>query len=221
MRRVAGTAGSIGWSPIGRVLALLTCLIAFTMVFLGLATAAGDNVEPAIRAHLSEVFALSLSTLDTAAREDLVATVAPLFLGFSAAVWLLMIVINAIFAENLLAARGKALRPRPTWSALALPEWFAWPLVTAAVIALLAPGDASFVARNVVLVFGAAYLLQGLATIHTMLRGRSARRPMLVILYLLLAIFFIFAAPVVAGFGMVEQWARLRPSPPGPRHLKE
>ena len=221
MRRVVGAAGSIGWTPIGRVLALLACLIAFTMVSVGVAAAGGDNVEPAIRAHLAEAFAVSLSALDDAAREDLVATVAPLFLGFSAAVWLLMIAINAVLAENLLAGRGRALRPRPTWSALALPDWFAWPLVAAAAIGLTTTGDASFIARNVVLVFGAAYLLQGLATIHTLLRGRPRRRPMLIILYLLLAMFFVVAAPVIAGLGMVDQWARLRPLPPEPRQFEE
>ncbi len=216
LRQVAGAAGSIGWAPIGRVLALLACLIAFTMGSLGVATAAGDNLEPAIRAHLAEVFAVSLSTLDEAAREDLVETVAPLFLGFSAAVWLLMIAINGVLAENLLAARGKALRPRPTWSALALPDWFAWPLVTAAALGLAASGDVAFIARNVVLVFGAAYLLQGLATIHALLRRHQAKRPMLVVLYLMLAMFFVFAAPLIAGFGMVHQWAGLRRSPPEP-----
>jgi uncharacterized membrane protein len=132
-----------------------------------------------------------------------------------------MIAINGVLAENLLAARGRALRPRPTWSALALPEWFAWPLVTAAAIGLLATGDAAFMCRNVVVVFGAAYLLQGLATIHAMLRGRQAKRPVLVLLYLMLAMFFVFAAPLIAGFGMVDQWARLRPPPPEPRQFKE
>jgi hypothetical protein len=191
------------------------------MISVGIATAGGDSIEGGIRAHLAEAFAASLTALDDAAREDLVATVAPLFLGFSAAVWLLMIAVNGIMAENLLAARGKALRPRPAWSALALPEWFAWPLVAAAAIGLIAPGDPAFLCRNAVLVFGAAYLLQGLATIHTMLRGRQAKQPMLVILYLLLGMFFVFAAPVIAGFGMVDQWARLRRPPPRPRQFKE
>ncbi|MFO1153999.1 MAG: DUF2232 domain-containing protein [Rhodospirillales bacterium] len=214
-------SGHRGWPPIGRVLALLTCLVAFTMTAVGVMTAGGDDLDVAVRTHLTEVFAASLSSLDDAARGDLVATVAPLFLGFSAAIWLLMIALNGVLAENLLAGRGQALRPRPTWSALALPEWFAWPLVAAAVVGLLASGDAAFLGRNIVLVFGAAYLLQGLAAIHTMLSGRRAKRQMLALLYLMLGMFFIFAAPVIAGVGMVDQWAGLRPSPPEPPQLKE
>lgn len=221
MRPAIDATGGLGWTPIGRILALLTCLIAFTMVSVGIATAGGDSIEAGIQAHLSEAFAASLTALDEAARADLVTTVAPLFLGASAATWLLMIAINAIIAENLLAARGKALRPRPAWSALALPEWAAWPLVGAAILGLVATGDLAFIARNTVIVFGAAYLLQGLATIHTMLRGRQAKQPMLVMLYLMLGIFFVFAAPVVAGFGMVDQWAKLRPTSPQPRQSKE
>lgn len=216
-------AGVPGFAPVGRALAILACLIASALVGISLAAGAGDGLEAAIHGHLDEVFAASLTGLDDAARADLAGSVAPLFLGLSAAIWLLMITLNAGIAQSLLARRRLAIRPRPAWSALALPAWFAWPLVGAAVLALVAPGDIAFLARNVVLVLAAAYFLQGLATLHGLSRGRPGRRPMLILLYFIIGIAFVFAAPVIAGIGMIDQWAGLRrpPAPPAGLKIKE
>jgi hypothetical protein len=202
--------GRIGFQPVGRALALLACLIAVTLVTLSLFAMGDTGLEPAIRGHLGEVFQMSLPGLDAAQQAQLADQVAPLFLGLSAAIWLLMIAFNAIIAENLLAARNRAIRPRPRWSALALPDWFAWPLVAAAAVGLVLPGDAAFIARNVVLVLAAAYFLQGLATLHWLSAGWPGRKLILVCVYFVIGLAFVFVAPVVAGLGMIDQWARLR-----------
>lgn len=221
LRPAAAAPGGPAFAPIGRALAMLALLIALTLVALSLFAGADGGLQPAVHRHLGEVFALSLQGLDAATLESLVDKVAPLFLGLSAAIWLLMISLNAAVAEILLARRGRALRPEPAWSALALPDWLAWPLVGCAVVALAASGDFGFVARNAVLVLAAAYFLQGLATLHSLTRGRPGRRPLLILLYLLLGLAFVFAAPVIAGIGMIDQWAGLRPRPPRPPRIKE
>lgn len=209
-QRVDAASGRVAWRSVGHIVAVLALVVGFTMVVVAVATAGGDAIEAAVREQLLASFTASLPTMDSAILATLADKLAPLFLGFSAGLWLAMIAINGLLAENTAAARGWALRPKPQWSAFALPDWFAWPLVVTAVIGLIPGGDAQFVARNLVMVFAAGYLLQGLATIHAISQGVSGRRTLLAGVYLLLFLFAVIAAPLVAGLGMIDQWAGIR-----------
>ena len=100
-------------------------------------------------------------------RKALADQLAPFFLGFSAIAWLLMMLVNAGMAQSLLAARKWNWRPSPQWSQLRLPGWFDWVLVGAAA-ALVTSGDASFLARNILMVLLTPYFLVGLAVAHVM-----------------------------------------------------
>ncbi len=220
-QRIDPASGDRMWSPIGAIVPTLALVVGFTMVTLALTTAEGEPIEATIRAHLQESFTASLPQMDEAMVTSLVTKVTPLFLGFSAAIWLTMVSVNGILAENILAARGWAMRPRPQWSDFALPDWFAWPLVGTAIIGLAATGDLQYVARNLVIVFAAAYLFQGLATIHTISREVRGRRPLLTTVYILLLAFSIVAVPLVAGLGMIDQWAGIRRRIAGPRGGQE
>lgn len=209
-KRVDRASGQLTWRPIGQTIATLALVIGFTMAMLGLTSAGGEPIATTVREQLLASLGASLSEIDPEVLARLVDSIAPFFLGFSAGLWLLMIVVNGVLAENFAAARNWALRPRPRWSTFALPDWFAWPLVIAAVIGLIPGGDAQFLARNLVMVFAAGYLLQGLATIHTISHGRSGRFVLLVGVYVSLFLFLLIAAPVVAGIGMIDQWAEIR-----------
>jgi Predicted membrane protein (DUF2232). len=202
--------GQVDWRPIGRTIAQLSLVVAFTMVMLAAGSAEGEPIAATVREQLLASFNASLPEIDPEILATLVDNVAPFFLGFSAGLWLLMIAVNAILAENFAAARNWAIRPRPKWSAFALPNWFAWPLVISAVIGLIPGGDAQFIARNLVMVFAAGYLFQGLATIHTISRGLSGRIALLGGVYVSLFVFSLVAAPLVAGLGMIDQWAEIR-----------
>ena len=209
-QRADPATGEAKWRPLGQMVAVLAFVVGFTMVSLGLTAAGGEPMAAAVRAQLQDSFTASLPHMDVEMLATLADQLAPLFLGLSATIWLLLMVANGILAENFLAARNWAIRPRPHWSAFALPDWFAWPLVITAVIALIPAGDLQFLARNLVLVFAAGYLLQGLATVHAMTQGVRGQRLLLAILYLLLFIFSVFVAPLIAALGMIDQWAGVR-----------
>lgn len=202
-------------APLGATLAALALLMAATVMLLALIAQDQQGIEQAVAQRLKDALGASGSPLAAADIDALSAAIAPVFFGGSASIWLIVVVGNAALAQGLLAARGLALRPRPVWSSLALPGWYAWPTVATAVLALISSGDLAFISRNVVLVLGAAYFLQGLATIHTFSRRSPSARPILVVFYLLLGFFFLFFAPLVAFIGMLDQWVPLR-KPGGP-----
>lgn len=213
-RTDASPLGS-GWPPLGLPLAAVALLLAATVVLLSLIAHDAASIEQAVSQQLRQVLQASGSPLGDADIDALSAVIAPVFVGGSAAIWLIVIAGNAVLAENILAARGWALRPRPAWPSLALPGWYAWPMAATAALALISSGDLAFITRNVTLVLGAAYFLQGLATVHTFSHRSVSARPILVVFYLLLGFFFLFFAPLVAFIGMLDQWVPLRP-PGGP-----
>ena len=215
MRTQPGTGDN--WRPIGDVLAVLTLLIAFVTAATCWSARGDNGIEAAVQALLSTVTAM-VSDLDEPTRQALVDQVAPLFPGFAAVVWLTILIANAALAQGLLAARGLNRRPKPQWAALRLPGWFDWPLIGAAVLALVTDGDVAYIARNVVVILLAAYFLVGLAVVHDFGRRSASKGLMLAAFYALLMLFFVFAAALVAALGVAEQWIgvrrRLKAGPP-------
>jgi hypothetical protein len=215
LRSQAGSGD--GWRPIGHVLAALTLMVAFVVVCTAWIGRGADGIEVAVRALLTAATGM-IDGVDEATRATLVDQVAPLFLGFSTVFWLMTLVLNAAMAQGLLVARGWNRRPRPQWSTLSLPSWLDWPLVGAAVVAIVAGGDVAYLARNLVVILLAPYFLVGLAVVHTVARRAASPVLMLAAFYALLMIFFIFAAALVAALGVAEQWIgvrrRFRPGPP-------
>ncbi len=209
-QRLDAATGKEVWQPLGHIVAVLSLVVGVTMLSLGLTAAGGESMAATVRGQLQDSFTASLPHMDPEMLATLVDQLAPLFLGFSAAIWLFLVATNGMLAENSLAARNWAIRPRPRWSAFALPDWFAWPLVITAIIALVPSGDLQYLARNLVLVFAAAYLFQGLATVHTISQGMQGQRLLLAALYFVLFIFSVIAAPLLAALGMIDQWAGVR-----------
>lgn len=193
-------------SILGRLAALSGAAVAVTLLFAG----AGEGAEESVRGFLDTTLTVAMPHLGEDDRNTLVATIAPFFVGGCGATWQIMIVVNAVLAQSLLSSRGRNLRPSPRWSAIQLPDWVAWPLVAAAAVALVAPGDLQFVARNLVLVFAVPYFILGLAVVHSLARRTAAKGMFLASFYIMLALFFIGAAVAVAGLGVIEHWFGVR-----------
>lgn len=214
-RRPGDASDPALWYPPGGILTALSVFCAVVIVIGALF--AGGGIEAGVRHVMDEAMRTAAPDLPAADRAAVVAQIAPVFVGAAGAMWVLMIAINAVLAQGLLAGRRWNRRPSPRWSELALPEWFAWPLVTAAVVGLLAAGDARYVARNLVLVFAVPYFLVGLAVLHTLARRTAAKGLLLVTYYVLLAFAFPAVAGATAAAGMLEQWLGIRrrlPTPP-------
>lgn len=195
---------------LGAILGLLAALAGAAVALTLLFGAGSDGAEATVLGFLNETLTVAMPHLGEDDRTTLVATIVPFFVGGCGATWEIMIVVNAALAQSLLSSRGRNLRPSPRWSAIQLPEWVAWPLVAAAVVALVAPGDLQFVARNLVLVFAVPYFILGLAVVHTLARRTAAKGMFLAAFYIMLALFFLGAAVAVAGLGVIEHWFGVR-----------
>jgi hypothetical protein len=211
---LAGTAAAAPaagrWPPVGGIVCLLAALAAALSVLAVVVATGAEGVEASLRDFLQAALALALPAVAEADRTGLAESILPLFLGGAAGTWVAMMVVNSVLAQTLLAKRGWNLRPTPRWSDLTLPQWMAWPLVGAAAVAVIADGDLRFLARNLVVVFATPYFFLGLAVIHTLMRQRPARTMALTAFYLILGLFFVFAAAAVAAVGMLEQWEGIR-----------
>jgi len=201
-----------GWRPVGRVMAALALLIAFVLTATAL-IGQGDqqqDLEAQMRAVLTAVVESAAPALEEPVREELVATMAPLFLGFGFVLWFAVIIGNALLAQWLLARRHRAQRPMPRLSEVRLPGWFDWVLVAMAVTALAAPGNLGFVARNASVVLLAPYFLVGVAVVHVLARQTAATGAVLSAFYMVVMVFSVVAGPVVVGLGVIEQWIGVR-----------
>lgn len=212
-----------GWRPIGQVLAALTLLIALIVATTALIGRGDRGVEGEVRQLLTLVTEMAAPDLGETDQQALTDRLTPFFLGFSAITWLLMMIVNSGMAQSLLASRRWNRRPMPRWSELRLPEWFDWVLISAAATALVATGDAGFVARNTVLILLTPYFLVGLAVAQVLARHTTMPRLMLAAFYIILTIFFLIGAGLVAVLGIVEQWigVRRRFAPLGPSDRSE
>jgi hypothetical protein len=199
-----------GWRPIGLIVAALTLLVAFVTASTAWAGRGDQGIERSVRDLLAVVAGMAAPALGEPEQKALADQLAPFFLGFSAVAWLFMLLVNAGMAQSLLAARKWSRRPNPRWSELRLPGWFDWVLVSTAATALVTSGDASFLARNIMMVLLTPYFLVGLAVAHVMARRMSMPGLALASFYVTLAVFFLIGAAVVAAVGIVEQWIGVR-----------
>ena len=118
-------------------------------------------------------------------------------------------VVNTVVAQGILVRIGYNKRPSPPYVNLELPVWSSWLLVSAAFLALAGTGEWEYMGRNLAMLLAVPYFFLGLSVFHCLARRVVATTPMLVALYLVIII-SMWAALVVAGIGIVEQWFGLR-----------
>ncbi len=207
-RKSIGPAGNVEWHPPGAVLCWLAVLAA-VMVLVG-AIGAWGNVESSVREILENALTIAAPALEAPDREQLVAQIAPVFLGGTGMMWVTMIAINGVLAQALLVRRGWNVRPSPQWSALSLPDWISWALVAAALVGIVGDGDLRYLGRNLVLVFLVPYFFVGLAVIHGLARKMPAPTFLLASFYVILGFAFPGVGAVVAALGVIEEWVGVR-----------
>jgi len=201
-----------GWQSPGTALSAIALLGGGAL--LAVSIGAGDSgLEGLIATHLDSAFAGMAPNMGAADRGELVAVLTPVFPGALGASWAAMTVLNGVIAQGFLVRVGRNLRPSPLYADLALPNWASWPLVIAAAAAVagsgLGHGELGYVGRNMAMVFAAPYFFLGLAVVHTLARRVAFTGPVLVALYMVILVSG-WAAVVVAGIGIAEQWVGLR-----------
>jgi len=196
------------WRPLGDIAATLTvfggCLLALTAM-MTMDTGLSHEVSAAINGFFDQVGPNFPDQLRRQYHDKLFAV----FPGLITAILMIIVIVNAAMAHRVLVRIDKNLRPRPAYAALNLPQWLAWPLVIAAAMTLIGSGEWEYAWRNMALVFALPYFLLGLAVVHSLTRKVTFTGPLLVAFYLVIVV-SLWAALVVAGIGVVEQWFGLR-----------
>ncbi len=203
--------GSTGWYPPGSILASLAAMAGTLIALAGFALMAeGTGMSQVISERLSQVLGGIMPDLPEAQRNELVRVYGPLMPASAGSSWVIMAVVSGVIAQGLLTRFGKNLRPRPAYSQITLPDWLSWAMVGAALVSLVFSGELGFLARNLTLVLAVPFLLLGLAVAHQWARSRGHATLILVTLYFFLFLTGWAGLMVVAGVGVVEQWAGLR-----------
>lgn len=137
-----------------------------------------------------------------------------------ASVWLIATLANLKIGAALLAAAGRPPRPWSRFGALAFPRRAAWLLPVALVVSFL-PGAFGFLGSVFAAVLFTAFALLGLAVLHGLTEGVSARPFLLGGLYLALVLLNWVLIVPLAMLGLLDSAfairARAAPSPPANR----
>lgn len=199
-------AGGIEWYPPGHLLTWLTLYCAGA--FLALAAVLGQGLEVGISEYV-EQFRAFMGGNEGPAVERMLATLKGVFPFLVVSWWVIILAVNGVVAQKLLARAGRARRPSPDLTATAPMPWLLPAAVAAAAVALVGSGWLGFVATNTALILCVPYFLTGLAVLHAISVRWSGRTAILIAAYLLLLLFG-WPLIVVTGLGMVEHWAGLR-----------
>jgi hypothetical protein len=202
------------WYPHGHIVAWLAALAAVAIAVAALMLSSDEGFRAAVADHIEKGLAALLPTLGGPQRAPLIATMIGLFPGWIGVSWVAMGVINAVIAEAILTRTGRALRPKPAWADMGLPDWLSWVLVGAALLALIGPGDVGYTGRNLALALAFPHFLLGLAVVHGLVDRTPHPRALLIGFYLVLFV-SAWALLVVAAVGVLEHWIGLRNRLPG------
>ncbi len=201
--------GGVQWYPIGNTFAMLTGYGATVLILVALTSLdAEGGFKGAVSNLLGDFFEGRIGGSE-AAQSALVSRTVPFFPGVAVAGWLLLVTVNTVLAQALLARRGLQMRPTPDYTRLNAPEWLYWALAAAAVLVLVGGEQVAFIGRNLAIVFATPFFFIGLGIIHLLMRKFSLP-------FMALGAFYIFITVLgwpmlaLAALGFFEQWAGLR-----------
>lgn len=138
----------------------------------------------------------------------------------SAAAWVAGMTLNLIIASRLLRRLGMSIRPWAPFASLAFPRRAGLALAGACALSFM-PGTTGLIGMVFAAPMLTAFAILGLAVVHHLLIGHSARVPLLTGLYgALVLMSWVLALPLVAlglaelGFGIRARLKRLPPAKP-------
>ena len=167
------------------------------------------GIEESVRAYLGEVTSTILKGQPAEMQQALIDNVVPILPGTVALSWLVMLVINGVLGQGLVARFERNLRPSPDFAMLELPNWLTVLGVALVIGAFLLPGTLGYFAKSAAFILALPFFLVGLSVIHVAARRISAGTLLLVLFYLLMLLFG-WPAVFVAFFGLIEQRAGFR-----------
>ncbi|MEI6560296.1 MAG: DUF2232 domain-containing protein [Rhodospirillaceae bacterium] len=209
-----GPDGGIQWYPPGLLLLSLTGLgvaAVLAAAALALVFAPAGGLKAVVHELLVGNLPLMLGTTTTAdaAGSGIIEAITEVFPGMVSVSWLMMVVVNGLLAQALLARFDRLKRPVLRMTELELPGWAPLALAVTLLGAMVLEGEFGFLLVNLAIVQALPFFFSGLAVVHAFAARRAAKVAILVGFYLVLSF---LAWPVVAviGLGIIEQWAGLR-----------
>jgi hypothetical protein len=207
------------WFPIGGIVvaaALIGALFgAWDLVSLA---SIGGGYENEVRTRAGEIAPVLADVLDGVVKlpdgvsvDEIAAMMVRLSPALTTAATCLMLCANLYAAARVVQLSQRLKRP---WSnlpeALVLPPLFGVGLIVCAALGFAAPGWTGHAAWIGVASLGCAYVMQGLAVVHSLLRGLSMRVPILIAVYLAFWGALPLPAAALAVIGLVESLLSLR-----------
>ena len=216
-----GPNGQVEWYPVGRIVAVASGW-AGGLAALSLLTTATDidSLRTVLRESFERIFLSQIEAVQPDAKtlgpDEIKALTELMVVSFAGAVatfWMAIAILNLWLAGLVTRASGLLSRPWPDLSATALPR--AMPLYFAIAVGLsFLPGYIGLIASGFASAFLFAYLLVGLAVVHSITRGLGARTMILSAVYASLLFLNPFSGLLLAMIGLAEPVSPLRRKPP-------
>lgn len=199
--------------PIGRLI-IWTAVLAALAILLTLPLFGGDleTYRAALKENLRLLFASELSPagdlpegFDTEALLDFLAIALPVV---GAVLWMLTELLNLYLAGKIVAASARLQRPWPKLAEIEFPQT-ASAVFAGAVLISFVDGLIGFAGSVLTATFGTAFALLGLAVLHSITAGSSARVFILGTTYMLLLLTG-WIGVALAAVGLAEPFLRIR-----------
>jgi len=196
-----------GWFSPGYVLAVVVAM-AGAYILVG-SLLAGGGLQDTISKALTELSNAIAAPQGKDVLQQAVLALVPFFPGLAAGMWAVVLVLNALIAQGLLARAGRNLRPSPRLRDLVLPDALSWAWVGAALVALVAPGELGYLGRNLVFVLAVPFFFLGLSVVHKLAGLTRFPGALLGMVYVVM-LFSGWFVLVIATLGILEQWVGLK-----------
>jgi len=203
---------TIEWYPAGDLLCWLSTFVAGMFLVASLASliSGNESLSVLISDNLDRILQNFAPEWDPDQRTRIVDLMAPMFPGAIGLSWLIMTIVNAILAQNILSKLKKAIRPIPSYIDLHLPHWISWPLIVSCALALLGTGELEYTGRNLSLILSLPFFFLGLAVVHTWARNLKSGRWILLVFFYFVLILSNWTALLITGIGLIELWTGIR-----------
>ncbi len=201
--------GGTEWYPPGLLIVWLTGIGVALLPFSALMLSGGEGLQAAMETEIARTLAQVLPAASQSEIARVASSTAPVAFGIGLGGWLMLLAINGILAQGVLARYGRALRSAPDIADLVLPGWLPLALAGAALVAFFGAGDLGFLSLSLALVLALPFLFAGLAVVHAVCRRAKARVALLAVFYIVLVLFS-WPALLVVGLGLIDQWAGFR-----------
>ncbi len=212
-------AGAKAWYPVGSILSWLSVIgvVAVGAMWLTSYYVLGEGLAASIDRFLSEKTPLIQEAMSSSGAMlpadrlldmlDMLKKFMPSLLVIS--VWL-GVIVNSILAQYFLSLFKVNLRPSPRMADVYAPTWIIMTMGVCGVVALFTKGEIGFMATNIAIVLSLPMLFAGLGVVHAYAATKKAGIWLLVIFYVLSAMFAKVIILLTVGLGIIDEWLHIR-----------